>query len=227
MCASAGGGALAEELRSLPDRLYAAERFRRKVVRANQEGVTVQGLGAGWLIIGIVQTDQGVPQERSELAASLFQLCGRRRGRLEHFCQVRSHLHFGVMIVIDSGRPFRSFATRENRPRHLECAYFPGLMDHELVRRFSLTLFGQGIAQCKQRVERNQALAVQHGTHSEGKLPMDPHSFLGSLPRSRQQLDDFVLRNFLPRYRQIEVVLQAKLAPRYTAGQPIESSRMA
>jgi len=62
-------------------------------------GFAVQSLGAGWLIVGVVQTDKRVPQERSELAASLFQLCGRRRGRLEYSCEVGSHLHVGVMLL--------------------------------------------------------------------------------------------------------------------------------
>src|SRR5258707_11105122 len=120
MGASSGWGTLTHEHRGLPDCLYASDRFCGKVVGADEEGVTVHSLGSRWLIVGIVQTDKSVPQERSELATSLFQLGGRSRGRPENFCQVGSHLHFRVMVVIDSFRPLRSLAARENRSRHLE-----------------------------------------------------------------------------------------------------------
>src|ERR1700683_5419573 len=110
MSPTSSGRTLAEEGGGPPNRFYATERFCRKVVGADKERIIMQSLGAGRLIIGVVQTNQSVPQERSELTASLFQLCGRRRGRLEHFRNVGSHLHFGVMVVIDSGRPFRSLA---------------------------------------------------------------------------------------------------------------------
>src|SRR5437016_14552207 len=88
-------------------------------MRADKQRIVVQKLSAGGLIIGIVQTHQGIPQEGSELAASLFQF-GARTWRLDHFRQIGPHLEFGVTVVVKSCRPLTSLATGKNRTRHLE-----------------------------------------------------------------------------------------------------------
>ena len=118
--ASASRRTLAKELRRLPDRLHAHDCFCSKFVGAHEERIVMQSLGAGWLIIGIIQTHKSVSQERSELPASPFELGVRSRAGPEHLCQVGPHLHIGVLGVIDFWSPFRSLAASENRSRHLE-----------------------------------------------------------------------------------------------------------
>ena len=48
-------------------------------MRADEERIVVEDLSAGWLIVGVVQTDQGVPEEGCELASGGFQLRTRTR----------------------------------------------------------------------------------------------------------------------------------------------------
>src|ERR1700722_2216081 len=142
MGASASRRTLSHQLRCLPQCLHAFNRFSGKVVRADEERIIVQRLGAWRFVVGIVQTNQGIPQERSELTACFVNLRTRRRGRLEDSWQVGSHLYVGVMIVVDSGSPFRSLATGEDWPRHLKFSRLASQADHVFGRLFPPRLFG-------------------------------------------------------------------------------------
>src|SRR5579863_348448 len=191
---SARRSTLAKEFRGLPECLDAADRFSRKVVGADKERIIVQRLGARRLVVGIVQANQSVSQKRGQLTARLVNLSGRSGRRLEDLWYIGLHLHVSVMIVVDSRRPFGSLAVREDGPRHLK---FPGLgsqADHPLRRRFPSRLFGQRVPEGQKRVERDQSLVVEYGADPGGKLAMYLISLGSTLPRPRQQVDDFVLR---------------------------------
>ena len=79
--------------------------FSGEIVGADEERIVVQRLRAGRLVVGIVQTDESISQKRRELTARLVNLSARSRRRLENFWQVGSHLHVGVMVVVDVLRP--------------------------------------------------------------------------------------------------------------------------
>ena len=80
----------------------------------------MQCLRAGRLVIGVIHADQRVTQERSELAASFFDLVCRGGGGLQQFRQIRFHLQVRVMAVVNSGCPFLMLAVAEDRARQLE-----------------------------------------------------------------------------------------------------------
>src|SRR5258706_13173223 len=70
-------------------------------MRAHEKRVIVHHLSARRLIVRIIQPDQSIAQERSELAASLSDF---RRGGLglEYLGQIRPHLHDCVAVSLES-----------------------------------------------------------------------------------------------------------------------------
>src|ERR1700733_1813249 len=90
-------------------------------MRAYKEWIVMEHLRTRWFVICIVQTNQRVSEERSDLTTRLGDLLTGRR-RLDNLQQVGVHLQLSVPIVINSGGPLRTFATAENRTRHLELA---------------------------------------------------------------------------------------------------------
>ena len=72
--AAAGRGTDAEERGSLPELLGADDRDFGEVMRANEERIVVEDLSAGGLEVGVVQTDQRIAQEGSELAPGSLEL---------------------------------------------------------------------------------------------------------------------------------------------------------
>src|SRR5579862_9055540 len=114
MSAAARRRALSEQLRSLPQRLDALDAVPGKIMGAYEQRIIVQRLCTGRFIVGVVQTDQGISQERPELTARFLNLRMRSVRRLEQFGQVGAHLHVGVVVVVDSRSPFRSLAVGED-----------------------------------------------------------------------------------------------------------------
>src|ERR1035441_5572534 len=101
---------------------------------ANEKRIVVKNLGAGRLIVGVVQADQRIPEKRSEPAASVGKP-GRRARRTNDFGQVGSHLQFRMTSGVNDGSPACLFTSRENGARELEFAQ---------VRREREQLVGDG-----------------------------------------------------------------------------------
>src|SRR6202451_1941071 len=159
---------------------------------ANEKRINVQNLRPRRLVVGVVQTDQRISQKWAELTASLRDLL--TRSGLDYPGQIRAHLQFGVTVVVNSGGPWRSFATAENRTWHFE---FPKLTSQrdQIVAFSCSTRHGvQTVTQAQDRIERNQALAVQHRPHLIGDFVVHPLALWTRLPRTCEQIDDFILR---------------------------------
>src|SRR3984893_2162910 len=125
MCASARRGARAEQPRRLPKVFHADDRVPHKIMRANEKRIMVENLGAGRLVIGVIEAYEGVSQKGSELAAGLSELFGRT-WRLNYLRQVGAHLEFRVTVIVNTGGPLISLAISENRLGHLVFPEFPG-----------------------------------------------------------------------------------------------------
>src|SRR5579864_1437002 len=194
MGASTRRRALAEKSRCLPERPNTGDCFASKVVRADEQRIIVERLRARRLVVGIVQPHESVSEEGGKLTARFFNLGAWSRRRLQDSLQVASHLHFGMMVVINSRGPLRSLAVCEDRTRHLELARLTGQMNHVLLWLLALLLLLEGIPQGEEGVKRDQTLVVQYGTDSAGEFPVHPQSFRAGLSRSCQQLDDSILR---------------------------------
>ncbi len=104
---------------------------------AHKERIVVQKLGAGRLVVGVIQTDQRVPEERRELPAGGFQLSARARC-LDHFGNVDMHLQFGMTVGVDPRRPFCLFALGKDGAGQLEFPKFVGQREQVAARGRSL-----------------------------------------------------------------------------------------
>src|SRR5580700_7988151 len=109
----------------------------REIMVANEEGIIVEHLSAGWLVVGIVQPYQGVSQECSELPASVGRFVRSARG-LDDLSERSPCLQLGIAIVIKAAGPRRSFAIGKQRPRHLEFPQLVGQGNQSLRGRLSL-----------------------------------------------------------------------------------------
>ena len=78
--AAAGGRAYAEQRGSLPELLGADYGDFGEVMGADEEGIVVEDLSAGGLVVGVVQTDERVAEEGGELASGGFELLAVNRG---------------------------------------------------------------------------------------------------------------------------------------------------
>src|SRR5580698_975277 len=88
-------------------------------MRSNKKRIMVKHLRAGRFIVGIVQTDQRVPQKGSELATSCFKLCGRSV-LLDDFRQICSYLQFRVMSSVVWRCPTDFLAISKDWARQVE-----------------------------------------------------------------------------------------------------------
>ena len=79
--AAAGWRADSEEHGGLPELFGADDGDLGEVVRAHEERIVVKDLRAGRLVVGVVEADESVAKEGSELAAGCFEL-GRVPGAL-------------------------------------------------------------------------------------------------------------------------------------------------
>jgi len=85
MGASPSRRACAQEVRSLPKCLDAANRLSNKVVRANQKRIVVECLSARRFVIGVVQPNQRVSQKRGEVSECFVDLSATGSGDLRTF----------------------------------------------------------------------------------------------------------------------------------------------
>ena len=71
-------------------------------MRAYQQGIIVKGLRTRWLVIGIVETDQRIAQERRKLAARVFDLLGGCALGLQDLGHISFHLNIRVVVVVNA-----------------------------------------------------------------------------------------------------------------------------
>ena len=72
MRAAARGRSRAKEAGSLPERFLSAHhRLSGEIVRANEQRIVVQSLGARRFVIGVAETDERVAEERNQLSPRL------------------------------------------------------------------------------------------------------------------------------------------------------------
>src|SRR5215472_6144637 len=110
----------------MPQTFNSADGFTGKIVGTHKQWVYPQHLGARWFVVGIIQADEIIAQERRKLTTSVLKLSVRGRRRLEYLGQIRLHLQFGVAIIVNSCRPFGAFRRSEDGARHLKFAKFSG-----------------------------------------------------------------------------------------------------
>src|SRR5690348_11929127 len=137
MSATAGRRSCPKQPRCLPKgSFHSHDRLSREIVGSNYERVVVKRLSPGWLVIGVAETHQRVPEERSKLSASFFQLCAGS-GRLQNLCNIGPHLQLCMPIVVSSRRKLRSLPASKDRLRHLEFRKLLGEWNELIVSRAS------------------------------------------------------------------------------------------
>ena len=125
-----------------------------QIVPVDSEHSTIaQCLRAGRLVIRIIHADKSVTQERSELAASFFDLACRGGGGLQEFRKIGFHLQVGVMAVIDSGCPFLMLAVAEDRARQLEFFRLGRYQHHVILGLLAARLVLERVSDDHQRVQ--------------------------------------------------------------------------
>src|SRR5580658_8411716 len=118
MRAAARWRSLSKQLRSLPEVFDARHRISREVMRAYEQRIIMHNLRPRRLVICVIETNQRIPKKWAELTAGFGRLLARIR--LDGSSQIRSHLQFGMTVVVNSSRPLRSLTAAENRTRHFE-----------------------------------------------------------------------------------------------------------
>src|SRR5215470_6050880 len=98
----------------MPQTFNSADGFTRKIVGTHKQWIYSQHLGARWFVVGIIQADEIIAEERRKLTTGVLQLSACQRRRLEYLRQIRLHLQFGVAIVVNSCRPFGAFGRSED-----------------------------------------------------------------------------------------------------------------
>src|SRR6202030_578151 len=127
-------------------------------VRSQEQGIIVEHLRSGRLVVRIIETHECVAQKRSQLATRRRQV-GPRTRRLEDLGQVGSHLHGGMPDIVEPGGPFGSLARGKEGSRHFKLSQTPRQSNQGIgVDFLSLRHFVQTISQCKQRVDRHKPL---------------------------------------------------------------------
>ena len=102
-------------------------------MRADEEWIVVENLGARGLIVRVIQADQRIPEKRSELAAGGFKL-RRRPRRSNDLGQIGSYLQFRMTVAVNDGRPRTLFTSREDGARHLEFPQVSGKREQACCR---------------------------------------------------------------------------------------------
>jgi hypothetical protein len=111
--AAAGGDTDSNQTRGIPDVLDAQHGGGGEVVGAYEEGIMVQDLSAGRLVVGVVQANERVAEKGSETSARRFELGWRARVANDRG-QVGAKLQFNVAGGIDDRRPTCFFASGED-----------------------------------------------------------------------------------------------------------------
>ena len=161
VCAAPGGHARAEKGRRLPHGVGAYDRDAEEVMGAHEEWIDVQELRSRWLVIGVVETNESIPQEGSELAAGGFEL-STCSGSFDDPGQVGLNLQLGMMTGVDVGSPVDLFAGGKDLAGHLELAQFPSKREQvvgglEIPFRHSI----EAVAERKKGVEGDQSLILE------------------------------------------------------------------
>ena len=112
----------------------------------NQKRIIVESLRPGRLVIGVIQADQCVPEERNKLAASLLQFRGGCL-RFQKLGDISPHFQVGVVVVISSSRKLGSLALGKDRARHLKFGELFGERQQVIVRWISARRCTQAIAE--------------------------------------------------------------------------------
>ena len=157
----------AEHARCLPGFFSRCGHPPGKIMGTNEERTAVEDLSARRLVVGIIQTDQGVAQERSEQPASFIQLA-RRIGCLNLLGQIGARLQGGMRVIDESGGPFASFSAGENGQGHLELPELSRETNQRLRSSPPLRHFIHAGTQLQQCFQRDQTLRIQYSMDSFG-----------------------------------------------------------
>ena len=152
----------------------------------------MQYLGAGWLIIRIIQPHQRVAQEGRKARARRLQL-RRRSGRLDDFGEIGAHLQLCVPADIHRGRPGYALAGSEDGPRQFEFAQRRRQRQKAVANGGAVGHFTEAIVESEERIERHQPLVVEHGAHAAGNLLMHTRAFRAVLRGPGQQIHHLAL----------------------------------
>src|SRR5947209_10674319 len=104
MSSATGSPAAAKQEWGMPGLVTGYDRQSGKIVIADKERVIVKHLSARGLIVGIIQADQSVSQERSELTACLGSLLRGSR-RLNDLNEGSASLQLGLAIIVEAASP--------------------------------------------------------------------------------------------------------------------------
>ena len=168
--AAAGWRADSEEHRGLPELFGADDGDLGEVVRAHEEGIVVKDLRSGGLVVGVVEADESVAKEGSELSAGCFEL-GLVTGSLDDLGEVGLDLKLLVVGGVDARRPVDLFAVGEDGAGHLELAEFAGEGEQLIVGGFALLHVGEAVAEGEEGVEGDEVLVFENGANSCGRVP--------------------------------------------------------
>src|SRR3984885_8788992 len=114
------------------------------------------------IVVGVVQSHEAIPDERSKLSPSYFKLRVRGR-RLKCFRQISLDLKFCVTAAVNRRRPFDFFAAGEDLLRKLKSVEVFGEWHQTVANGCTVLHLLQTIAESEQCVQRDKPLIVQHG----------------------------------------------------------------
>src|SRR4029077_4615013 len=92
---------------------------------ANKERVVVDHLGAGRLVVSVIEPYQSVPQKGSEQGMRLGQFRGAA-GSLDNFYEVGSHLQGSMAVAVKPRCKLSPLTLRKEGFRHFEFPQLPG-----------------------------------------------------------------------------------------------------
>ena len=136
---------------------------------SNKERVVVNHLGAGRLVVGVIEAYQSVPQKGSEQGMRLGKF-RRAGGGLDDFYQIGSHLQRGVAVAVNTRGKLGPLTLGKERLWHFEFPQLAGQREQRVGDFLPLGHLVEAIAQGNKSVQRNQTLIVNHLTHSAGHL---------------------------------------------------------
>src|ERR1700730_15064665 len=185
MSASTRSPAAAEQARCLPGLFSAHGHVSGEIMEADEEGIIVESLSRRRLVVGVIESYQGISQERSELPASLRSLVVRAR-RFDDFRQIGAHLERSVAVIIKAGGPFASLGRSEEWPWHLKLPKILCKQYQRITHGRSLRHVVQAVGESQYRVKRYEALVIDDGPNSGRQHLSHLLTIRGSLVRACQ-----------------------------------------